>query len=466
MATRQDIKTRARSKQSRELTRILEEGVYTTTDPQGKLNVFRQYQRAGLIPKRFNDPGQLIGELHDLIVDQKLSKLEALKKLEVTLGRSFFNERGKIIGRKIRDALSPELQQAWDMANLGFTAKDLKKLEAYDWSQLQKQYQEVSRRLGHKVDIGHFTASARGAPQNVASGSAEIAGANQAAGRSAENPNRPITSYEGDNVGVAANKVSGMAETALSTFDLPTRGGLKGSPLNPWVSIALGTNLLGNSSRLIPQDTLEMLNWNFNEFERQGQNPVAMYDYIRSQGGDGINIDDMWNAGFDQRDLSEYHPDVQAKNGGPVTSTKPPEGSVLVPRKSNNLEFVSDGGSIKVGSKLRRATGSVLPFVGIGAGIIAAAQDAQAGDMKGAFGTVTDTAIGEVPVVGDVVQPDGLGDGTLDGYKNYLLQQQEAEKRRIRSEQAKKRGGNWSAKIGNLKIAVPEFGISESLGIN
>ena len=45
-----------RRQQSRQIDKVLSEGVYTTTDPMGKVNVMRQYQEAGLIPTRFNSP--------------------------------------------------------------------------------------------------------------------------------------------------------------------------------------------------------------------------------------------------------------------------------------------------------------------------------------------------------------------------------------------------------------------------
>jgi len=48
-----------RRQQSREIKQVLSEGTYTTTDPQGQINVMRQYQAANLIPPEFNAPQEV-----------------------------------------------------------------------------------------------------------------------------------------------------------------------------------------------------------------------------------------------------------------------------------------------------------------------------------------------------------------------------------------------------------------------
>jgi hypothetical protein len=311
-----------RSQQSREIKKVLGEGTYTTTDPQGQINVMRQYQAANLIPPQFNAPNEVSDAVGALMAAGK-TKEQALNELGIDLPRSFFDNKGKLIGRKFRDAQSPALVEAWNKANRGFSAQDLSKLEGREWTNAQKVAQEVGRRLGMRLDLGHFQTSASGAPGNIAAAGEEYAQANQAAGRSLENPFRPQTAYEVENLGMAINKVQGLGEAALLTQDIPTRGGLTGSPLNPYISVLLGTNLSGQSSRLLPETNLETLNYTFDQLAKQGANPVAMYDYIRERAGEGIDIEEMARAGQNQYDISKFAPTVEAPNAGTVKVVKP-----------------------------------------------------------------------------------------------------------------------------------------------
>ncbi len=312
-----------RSQQTREIKKVLSEGVYTTTDPQGQINVMRQYQAANLIPPQFETPNQVSDAVSSLM-ESGLSKVEALSQLEISLPRSFFDNKGKLIGRKFRDAQSPALIEAWNKATGGLAAEDLGKLEGSEWSNQQKVLQEVGRRLGMKLDLGHFETSASGAPGNIAAAGAEYAQANQAAGRSLENPFRPQTQAEVMDIGMATNKVQGLSEAALLAQDVPTRGGLTGSPLNPYVSALLGTNLNGQSSRLLPDTNLETFNYTFDQLVKQGANPVAMYDYIRERAGEGIDINEMSRAGLEQYDISRFAPKVEQSTAGPLKIAQPP----------------------------------------------------------------------------------------------------------------------------------------------
>jgi hypothetical protein len=283
----------------------------------------RQYQAANLIPPEFDTPNQL-SDAVSMEMASGLSKEQALGKLGVTLPRSFFDNKGKLIGRKFRDAQSPALIEAWNKATKGMPAQTLGKLEGSEWSNEQKVLQEVGRRLGMKLDLGHFETSASGAPGNIAAAGAEYAQANQAAGRSLENPFRPQTQTEIADIGIATNKVQGLAEADIFSQDLPTRGGLIGRPLNPYISVLLGTTLSNQQSRLLPQENLETLNYTFDQLERQGANPVAMYDYIRERAGEGIDINEMAKAGQAQYDISKFAPNVEAPQAGPVKIIKPP----------------------------------------------------------------------------------------------------------------------------------------------
>jgi hypothetical protein len=312
-----------RRQQSRQIDKVLSEGVYTTTDPMGKVNVMRQYQAAGLIPTRFNSPNEVSDAVAEALATGK-TKDQALKSLGIELPLAFFDNKGSLIGRKFRDAQSPALVEAWNKGTKGLSAQDLAKAERREWGNAQDVLREVGRRLGMKLDIGHFETSASGAPGNVAAAGGENAKANQAAGSSEENPFRPQTQYETENVGFATNKVQGLGEADLLTQDLPTRGGLVGMPLNPYVSVLLGTNLKGNSSRLLPKTNLEEFNYAFEQLVRQKANPVAMFDYVMERAGQGIDINEMAKAGQNQYDISLFAPGIEAPNAGPVTQIQPP----------------------------------------------------------------------------------------------------------------------------------------------
>lgn len=311
-----------RRQQTREIKKVLGEGTYTTTNPQGQINVMRQYQSANLIPLQFETPNQLSDAVASKIAEGK-TKIEALSELGINLPRSFFDSTGKLIGRKFRDTQSPALIEAWNKATGGLPAESLGKLERSEWSNEQKVLQEVGRRLGMKLDLGHFETSASGAPGNIAAAGAEYNLANQAAGRSFENPFRPQTQADVADIGMATNKVQGLAEASLLAQDLPTRGGLTGRPLNPYISVLLGTTLSGQRSRLLPQENLETLNYTFDQLEKQGANPVAMYDYIRERAGEGIDINEMARAGQQQYDISKFSPKTEAPKAGPLRIVQP-----------------------------------------------------------------------------------------------------------------------------------------------
>jgi len=313
----------ASRKQGRAIDKVLQEGTFTTTDPQGQINVLRQYQDAGYVPSQYSTPREVSDAVSREMANGK-SKREALAKLGITLSPSFFNKKGILIGRQFRDAQSPALVEAWNQRTEGLTAQQLSKLETAEWADLQKYYQEVGRRLGMKLDIGHFQTSASGAPGNVAAAGAEYAKANQAAGSSPENPPRPQTRYEELNTGMATNKVEGLSEAANLASDLPTRGGLRGAPLNPYIAVLLGTNLKGQSSRFLPESNLEALNFEFDRLEKkEGLNPVAMYDYILERAGENINIDDMARAGLEDYDISKFAPNVPNDKAGQVRIVRP-----------------------------------------------------------------------------------------------------------------------------------------------
>ena len=71
-----------------------------------------------------------------------------------------------------------------------------------------------------------------------------------------------------------------------------------------------------------------------------------------------------------------------------------------------------DNGSIRVARNLNRF-GKLLPYAGLVTGGILAGSQAMAGDLEGAKGTLFETAVGEIPIAGDILSSEPAATGTL-----------------------------------------------------
>ena len=98
--------------------------------------------------------------------------------------------------------------------------------------------------------------------------------------------------------------------------------------------------------------------------------------------------------------------------------------------------------------KMPKGAKKVLPLVGLAGYVITAGQQARAGDLRGAVGSLGQGAAAEVaghiPVVGDMIEPEGSGDGTLQGGQAYMQrveeQRQQREQRQIERQTINRRG--------------------------
>lgn len=324
-----------RSQQSRTIQQQISQGAYSKENPQGKISVFNDLKKAGLIPQEFQDAKHL-ADVISVELEKGKSVKEVLAELKVKLGSGKFDKQGNIVGRQIRNMLNPVLAEAWDKSNAGLTAEQLAKLQRKDWSYKVNELKEWARRLGIKQDVGHFDTSAGGAPQDVSAAGGENADANQAAGRSIENPPRPADKYLKQNVGISSNPVEGLSETAIRAMGEKTRGGTR-YPLHPLVSNLLGTTLYGQTSNLLEgvKGGIEQFNRQFEALVDQKLNPIAMYDYVKSlPEGKAINIKEMAKAGLEDYDLSKYHPEVlkaeqAALGASPVRTYQMPKGPTV-----------------------------------------------------------------------------------------------------------------------------------------
>lgn len=109
---------------------------------------------------------------------------------------------------------------------------------------------------------------------------------------------------------------------------------------------------------------------------------------------------------------------------------------------------------------------SALPLLGFGAGVISAGAQAQAGELKGASATLAETAVGEVPIVGDVLQSEPVAGGTFEAVAQRQAEYEYAKQLQKRAAAARQRGGQIKIGFGSVKFALPEFGLSELMGIN
>lgn len=113
-----------------------------------------------------------------------------------------------------------------------------------------------------------------------------------------------------------------------------------------------------------------------------------------------------------------------------------------------------------------KAVLQVLPLVGLGAAVVTAGGQAMAGERTAAGATLAEAAVGEVPVVGDVLQSEPVAGGTFADVQRRTAEGVRAKQLQQRSAQARQRGGRLKVGFGGIKFALPELGLSELMGIN
>lgn len=89
-----------------------------------------------------------------------------------------------------------------------------------------------------------------------------------------------------------------------------------------------------------------------------------------------------------------------------------------------------------------------------------------AGDRKAAAATLAEGAAGEVPVVGDIVQSEPVAGGTFADVQRRTAEGLRAKELQKRAAQARQQGGKLKIKVGKVQFALPEFGLSELMGLN
>ena len=131
------------------------------------------------------------------------------------------------------------------------------------------------------------------------------------------------------------------------------------------------------------------------------------------------------------------------------------------PAVDEQLSLIQKGGTVKF-----KAAGSALPLVGLGAGVLSAGQAFAAGDPREAVARLLETGAGEVPVAGDIVQPEAVAGGTFEDVERRTAEGLRAKELQQRAAEARQHGGKLSFSAGGVRITLPEFGLSELMGIN
>lgn len=164
----------------------------------------------------------------------------------------------------------------------------------------------------------------------------------------------------------------------------------------------------------------------------------------------------------------------------PTEQLAPPEFDISDIKKTGEVKVKSRTGQIpKVpqyptefveGIKPRfvggKAVLNALPLVGLGVAVLSAAEQASAGELKGAGATLAEGVAGEVPVVGDVVQSTPVAGGTFEAVAKREAEGRRAVQLQQRAAQARQRGGKLKFGFGKVQFALPEFGLSELMGLN
>ena len=117
------------------------------------------------------------------------------------------------------------------------------------------------------------------------------------------------------------------------------------------------------------------------------------------------------------------------------------------------------------GARLKGA-GSALPLIGVAAGVLSAGQAFAAGDIQEGVARTAETVAGEIPIAGDIVQSEPVAGGTFEDVQRRTAEGLRAKQLQQRAAQARQQGGKVKFGFGGVKFTLPEFGLSELMGLN
>jgi len=139
------------------------------------------------------------------------------------------------------------------------------------------------------------------------------------------------------------------------------------------------------------------------------------------------------------------------------------QGPQPTPRKrAEILNLINEGGSVK----FKRMAGTALPLAGLAAGVLGAGEAFAAGDPREGTARLLEAGAGEIPIAGDVVQPEAVAGGTFEDVQRRTAEGLRAKELQQRAAEARQRGGKMSFGLGGVRFTLPELGLSELMGIN
>ena len=121
---------------------------------------------------------------------------------------------------------------------------------------------------------------------------------------------------------------------------------------------------------------------------------------------------------------------------------------------------------VKVNGSIRFQAGSTLPLLGLAATTLSAGQAFAAGDVREGTARTLEGVAGEIPIVGDIIQPETVAGGTFEDVERRTAEGMRAKELQQRAAEARQRGGKLSFGLGAARFTLPEFGLSELMGIN
>ena len=121
---------------------------------------------------------------------------------------------------------------------------------------------------------------------------------------------------------------------------------------------------------------------------------------------------------------------------------------------------------VKVNGSIRFQAGSTLPLLGLAATTLSAGQAFAAGDVREGTARTLEGVAGEIPIVGDIIQPETVAGGTFEDVERRTAEGIRAKELQQRAAEARQRGGKLSVGLGPARFTLPEFGLSELMGIN
>lgn len=121
---------------------------------------------------------------------------------------------------------------------------------------------------------------------------------------------------------------------------------------------------------------------------------------------------------------------------------------------------------IKSGGSMKFQAGSALPLVGVVASVLGAGEAFAAGDPREGTARLLEAGAGEIPIAGDVIQPEAVAGGTFEDVQRRTAEGLRAKELQQRAAMARQKGGKLSFGVGGVRFTLPEFGLSELMGIN